>query len=44
MIKAHNIITAKRKLSLILSSQSPTDVHLSGGELIEIYIKQRIQK
>lgn len=44
MIEAQKIINAERNFSLILPSHSPTEVHLSSGEFIKIYIKKGDQK
>ncbi len=41
IVNAHNTLLGKRKLTLILRSKSVQDVSVSGGDLVEIYLKQQ---
>lgn len=44
LLEAQITLSAKRKLVRILSLKSPTDISVSPGDLVEIYIKQDKQK
>jgi len=41
---AHDVLIAKRKLNLILRSKATTDIDISPGDLVEIFIKKQHEK
>jgi len=41
---AHEVLIAKRKLNLILRSKSTSDIDVSPGDLVEVYLKKQHEK